>query len=699
MFTIQKKKKIRTALCLLLFITILLTSFFRYEIKGRAEGTSAVVTGASSLNVRTGPGTDYDILTTGNGTRVSITNGYNVGVISEAYDSNRELWYEISFTYDGGNKFTGYVMGKYIRIKKEAITDANFESYLNQQGFPESYKNDLRILHTEHPSWIFEAQHTGLDWNTALSQQSVVGKNLIQNSSISSWKSMESGAYNYDTGSWVVFDGSTWVSASRELIAYYMDSRNFLDGSNIFQFEKLSYNPSYQTAEGIKNILKNSFMNSSYVDTDGWAATYTEAFIYGAEQSQVSPYHLASRALQELGTNRSNSVSGTVAGYEGHFNFYNIGATSGINPVLNGLTFAMLNNEAYLLPWNTEWKSIAGGAIYLGTRYINAGQDTLYLQKFNVQGSNPYTHQYMTNVQAPSAESKKMALAYQDATDTAIVFKIPVFSNMPETASHLPTATGGSNSLLSSLGVEGYSLTPTFNKNTTEYDLVLTEATSSVRVNATSSDSNSNVSGTGVYNLMEGYNTVHVIVTAQNNRSQTYTINIVAPSGPSTFNGGSYSVATKGYLFNSVIAGDSASPTLYGVDVGTKAADFISKISATNCKVKIVNGDRTENTGVVATGNYLQILAANDTGVIREIPIVIYGDINGDGAIDAKDLLYMKRHLLEISTLTGANAEAADINWDDKVESPDGAKASSISAKDLLYLKRHLLDIAPISQK
>lgn len=699
MLSIYKLKKVKISLFCFLFIAILVALFLTDEIIGRAEGTSGVVTGATSLNVRIGPGTNHDILTTNGGTRVTLTNGYSVRVISEAYDSNRDLWYEISFSFDGGSSFTGYVMAKYIKIRTEAISDANFEAYLSAQGFPESYKNDLRILHTEHPSWIFEAQHTNLDWNTALREESVVGKNLIQNSSISSWKSMEPGAYNYDTGSWVVFDGSTWVSASRELIAYYMDPRNFLDDSNIFQFETLSYHPSYQTAEGVQNIVKNSFMNSSYVDTDGWAATYAEAFIYGAEQSQVSPYHLASRALQELGTSRGNSVSGTVPGYEGHFNFYNIGATSGSNPVLNGLTFAMAYNDTYLLPWNTQWKAIAGGAIYLGKRYINVGQDTLYLQKFNVQGSNPYTHQYMTNVQAPSAESKKMALAYQAADNTAIVFKIPVFLNMPETASPLPTTTGGSNYLLSSLEVQGYSLTPTFNRNTTEYDLVLSEPTSSVRVNATAADSSSSVSGTGVYNLMEGLNTVRVTVTAQNNYSQTYTINIVAPSGPSTYNGGSYTVATKGYLFNSVINGNSATPMLYGIEVGTTASDLIKNIVATNCKVKIVNGDRTDNTGLVATGNYLQILAANDTGIIREIPIVIYGDINGDGTINAKDLLYMKRHLLEISTLTGASAEAADINWDDKVENSEGAKASTISAKDMLYLKRHLLEVAPISQK
>lgn len=58
------------------------------------------------------------------------------------------------------------------------------------------------------------------------------------------------------------------------------------------------------------------------------------------------------------------------------------------------------------------------------------GQDTLYLKKFNVQGSNLYKHQYMTNVQAAAAEgltlSKITALA-----NTTLEFSIPVYKNMP----------------------------------------------------------------------------------------------------------------------------------------------------------------------------------------------------------------------------------------------------------------------------
>ena len=57
----------------------------------------------------------------------------------------------------------------------------DFESYLNQQGFPESYKPFLRELHAMYPNWVFEAHHTGLDWNTVIAEESIAGKNLLPN--------------------------------------------------------------------------------------------------------------------------------------------------------------------------------------------------------------------------------------------------------------------------------------------------------------------------------------------------------------------------------------------------------------------------------------------------------------------------------------------------------------------------------------
>ncbi len=53
---------------------------------------------------------------------------------------------------------------------------------------------------------------------------------------------------------------------------------------------------------------------------------------------------------------------------------------------------------SYGRPWNSPYKSIVGGAKFLGEGYINIGQNTLYFEKFDVsRSSGHYTHQYMQN--------------------------------------------------------------------------------------------------------------------------------------------------------------------------------------------------------------------------------------------------------------------------------------------------------------
>lgn len=662
--------------------------------------TSAVVSGAAALNVRSGPGTDYDNITTNDGEKITLPNGYSVTILDETRDSSGNVWYRISFIYEYTEK-TGYALGDYIKERTSVPSTGDFEAYLDAQGFPESYRDALRTLHAKHPAWIFEAQQTNLDWSDVLSEESKVGKNLIQNSAISSWKSMDAGAYDYTTNRWVVFDGSDWVAASQKLIAYYLDPRNFLNDMEIFQFETLSYDNTYQTIYGVQSILNGSFMQGSYVDTDGWTGTYAEAFIYAAEKSGVSPYHLASRCIQEVGTQGSSATGGKVSGYEGIFNFYNIGATSSSNPVVLGLSFASQYNDTYFLPWNAKWKAIAGGAIYLGTRYINVGQDTLYLQKFNVQGSNPYTHQYMTNVQAPSLEARQMAEAYGSNVDQAIAFKIPVYRNMPQTLCEIPQGTGGSVTALSSLTVDGYSLSPTFHKDTLEYDLVLTEMVNEVTIRASSMDINARIFGTGTVELKAGLNRVLVTISAQNGLSTIYTINISNPPDDSTFNAGGYSINIEGKIFLLVQEKEITTTMLYGFEVGTTVEQVSREIAATNCGFQIVNADLTKKQAgsVLATGNLLQVTDLFTGEVLKEYPIVIYGDVNGDGEISGRDMLYMQRHLLDLAPLSGPYAEAGDLSWSDLVENEEGAKVSMISARDMLYLQRHLLDMQKISQK
>ena len=65
---------------------------------------------------------------------------------------------------------------------EKPVEIVDFEAYMDQQGFPESYKTLLRNLHEKYPNWVFEAYHTGLDWNTVIDEESIAGKNLIPNS-------------------------------------------------------------------------------------------------------------------------------------------------------------------------------------------------------------------------------------------------------------------------------------------------------------------------------------------------------------------------------------------------------------------------------------------------------------------------------------------------------------------------------------
>ena len=693
---------------------------------------------ATTLNVRSGPGTSYSAVDTlGNNTSVTVT-GQTTG-------SDGQVWYQISY----GNGKTGYARHDFIKQPTVySASDANFEAWMNQQGFPESYKNDLRGLHQQYPNWIFTAQHTGLDWNTVIQEESKVGRNLVYKTSKSSWKSTQTGAFDWANNYWPGFDGAAWQAASSEIISYYMDPRNFLSEPYIYQFELQSYDASSQTREGLVNIVEgtflagdalvplegsqieggtvvevavdangaisqgsasgssqsgtgtssgsgssqsssssqsggssqgggtsvvqgpgassdNGFVNSGpgasggsgsadgsviiagptaaidlsrlfsaaeelfqgllsaltgsfeayagawqqnsqgwwYQNDDGTYLTgwnwldgngdgtaecyyfydngymaanteidgylidangcwtshdgvvytqpasavsggsasgavqmvkmkkvpYVDIIMKAAELSGVSPYVLASMIIQEQGVNgTSDLISGTSSTYPGYYNFFNIGAYAhdGMNAVTAGLQYASQSGDGGR-PWNSIEKSIIGGAQAYGANYVQKGQDTFYLKKFNVQGSNKYNHQYMTNVPAAANEGAKVSEAYSQAVKaTSLEFKIPVYENMPETACPMPSKDGNPNNKLQSIAVEGYTLTPSYQMDVQSYDLIVDSSVATVNIVAKTIDSNATVSGAGTASLNTGLNTFTITVTAENGDQRQYIVNI-----------------------------------------------------------------------------------------------------------------------------------------------------------------------------
>ncbi|MCI8654902.1 MAG: SH3 domain-containing protein [Clostridia bacterium] len=116
---------------------------------------------------------------------------------------------------------------------------------------------------------------------------------------------------------------------------------------------------------------------------------------------------------------------------------------NGLKYALDGKGASQETKDRYLIPWNTKDRAITGGAIFIGSSYINVGQNTIYLQKFDVnddRGDGLFWHQYMTNVLAPYSESKSIYNGYKNSgiLDTAMTFIIPVYQNMPTIPTQSP---------------------------------------------------------------------------------------------------------------------------------------------------------------------------------------------------------------------------------------------------------------------
>lgn len=565
---------------------------------------------------------------------------------------------------------------QYSTSVQAAGADADFVMQMQAQGFPQSYIDRLAALHAKYPMWEFEAVNTGLDWATVIEMESRNGYNLVPKSGDDARKSTNEGAYDWYTNTWTVYDGSSWVGAHPDYIAYCMDPRNFLDEKSIFQFEKLSYSDS-QTIDGVRSIIGGTFMASSVTDTDGTVLDYAEAFVAIGQATGVSPYHLASRVRQEQGQNGTSAlISGSYSGYSGYFNYFNVGA-SGVTSSLvikNGLTYAKKAG------WDTRYKSLMGGAQLLAKNYISVGQDTLYFQKFNVVNpANLFSHQYMTNVTAALTEGQKLGEGYEDKNQ-AFVFRIPVYSGMPDGAAAF-TASGNPNNYLKSLTVAGYELTPSFDGATERYSVFVDAGVDSVEIAASAVASASRISGTGTVPLLAGTNNIEVVCTSGSGSSRTYTLTVVSEGTPEAPGDGKV-VSDKYKIGDKYVT---------GLEPGLKASSFLKNVSAEGRTLKLVDMAGKENKGKLATGNKLLVYDSSGKET-QSLELVLYGDVNGDGDINVLDMIKVNRHILGISKISGCYLKAADANRDgDK----DGG---GVNVLDMIYINRHTLGLTTIRQ-
>ena len=393
-----------------------------------------------SCNVRTGPGTQYEILDK----REKLGAYYNLVEDKTYQDANNHNgcnsdWYQI---YYNGTA-TGYVCGDHVEVVYSHSTDdvapqTACEIEMSNLGFPSSYWGGLCALKERHPNWQFVPLKINYDWQYIIDEESACGTNLIYGSSDNAGF-IDSTCTAYDSG---------YVGITKTGVAYYMDPRNFLSDRFIFQFEALNFDnnfsPLYKNA--VLGIINNAEFYKYHLNN---GTDLADLIVSSGLSLNVSPIFTASRILQELGSGTSlyNLYSGIYEGYDkayyGYYNFFNFGVSDSCvqqyGTTYCGLSYAAREN----INWNSPSAAINGGISQIANNYIANNQNTGYLQKFNVNQSNSAsiaTHQYMTNVAAPSSESATTYKTYKNLgiLESSFIFYIPVFNNMDATITNSP---------------------------------------------------------------------------------------------------------------------------------------------------------------------------------------------------------------------------------------------------------------------
>ncbi len=419
-------------------------------------GTDAYVND-DYINVRTGPGTGYSTLYF-NGTGsysniIRLHKGQYVRVIAVQRGSDGYDWYQIVFVYNGYTK-VGYMRSDYVDYIGD---DKDYRKYLDEQGFPASYQPYLRALHAASGGkWNFVAYKTGLDWTKSLENESTLGRALISKYYDTAQRSTATGAYDSSTGEWKQFE-SGWYAASRETVAFYMDPRNYLVDGTCVAFEKLSGGEGV-THEQIKKVLaKCVWATDEIIDEFIKAGSKEELEKQKQTEIQrlrsegntsaadtlekvtvtgVSPIFLAVKARDEIGTGATQNATGyPLSDGKKYYNFFNVGAY-GDDPNYNGILYAQSKG------WDTSYKALLGGAWFIFRNYIEDGQDTTFLQRFNFTPLYTYNYQYATDITyAYMSGGWNIYQAYVEngLADSELTFSVPILENMPA-VTKLPTA-------------------------------------------------------------------------------------------------------------------------------------------------------------------------------------------------------------------------------------------------------------------
>lgn len=542
---------------------------------------------------------------------------------------------------------------------------------INSGEYPQ-IKEMIQQLKQQHPSWNFKILYTDIEWSEAIANE-FVGHGSSPRNLIPANNS------NY-TGDWIcpvcgpnkTYDTGSWLCASESAIKYMMDPRNSLNGSDIFQFLELSYN-GYNMDTVRSMASKASFLNNdSCINT----------LISAGEKYNVNVYYLIARILQEQGSDGTvlSSGAGYNGQYVGYYNVFNIGASgSGKDTViLNGLKRAEKEG------WTSIESSIDGGVRIIANSYIAKGQNTLYLQKFDVENTDGlYWHQYMQNILAAQNEGSELRRTLEkfNLIESDYTFVIPVYKNMPSSASPRPstTSTGGTENELVRINVtNSLYIRETPGKNEKKIGSVFKDEIVTRLEKATSkidgtywdyimkSDGTKGYAARETYDYESSYKLYLVPLSEESNPEPTPDPEPEQPQEPDVPD---EIIRNDKIEVNKTINSAVITPN-------TTVQQIIDFLGA-DTTVKNANGDVLNPGDVVSTNCKI-----NDT-----YSISVLGDVNGDGLIDTGDTYQLKLIVLGREQVQGETHRiASDVNRD-----------GYIDTGDTFILKKQVLNISNIT--
>lgn len=312
-----------------------------------------------------------------------------------------------------------------VNILQSSFAESNRYAYdgsnLDTSKYP-GFKEKLDTLKANHPNWNFIIMETGLDFEQVIKAQYTghlgTPKNLIQGKS-GEWICSICGDRVYDTGN--------WKCASEQAIRYYMDTRNWLvDSPYLFQFLATDYLET--TDDKVYGSLNGTFLysreNASIINRV-------------CREKNANPYYIIARLLQEQGnaggaTSKMVDTDGTV-----YYNLFNIGASGNTQQEVYNNALARAKKEG----WTSIEKCLSDGITFLFSAYINNKQNSIYLNKFDVESyGGLYIRQYMQNIEAPKSEGTSMYNKMKSAglLEENLTFIIPVYENMSSLSSSSP---------------------------------------------------------------------------------------------------------------------------------------------------------------------------------------------------------------------------------------------------------------------